>query len=78
MGAVAAFQAKWFAVCKCFASSVILPGSSSNMSLAGGTGFVLFLLVLALILSLILIIVPIIYDRSVELSPHAHSDVYKI
>ncbi|WVR09135.1 hypothetical protein IAU60_006197 [Kwoniella sp. DSM 27419] len=44
MGAVAAFQAKWFAV-------------------SGGTGFVLFLLLVAFLLSAFLMIVPIVYDR---------------
>nr|XP_019009744.1 uncharacterized protein I206_05304 [Kwoniella pini CBS 10737]OCF48525.1 hypothetical protein I206_05304 [Kwoniella pini CBS 10737] len=44
MGAVAAFQSKWFSV-------------------SGGTGFVLFLLLLAFLLSAFLMIVPIVYDR---------------
>ncbi|WVF65656.1 hypothetical protein IAT40_000387 [Kwoniella sp. CBS 6097] len=44
MGAVAGFQAKWFAV-------------------SGGTGFVIFCLLLLFLLSAFLMVVPIVYDR---------------
>jgi hypothetical protein len=45
----------------CVIFQPVLPGA--DVLTAGGTGFVLFLLIIAFLLSVILVVVPIIYDR---------------
>lgn len=51
--------------------SVSFKAEIASDSLAGGTGFTLFLLLLAFLLSVTLLVIPLIYDRYVP-SPYQH------
>jgi hypothetical protein len=59
MGGAMAFQAKWVGVCK----SLYMSPVAAADGIAGGSGFTIFLLILAFLLSAFLFITPNVYDK---------------